>query len=77
MAIFRRFSDLNTLSLLSLQAEILELRDDFYDTCEEDDRYDSERCLFSTSMLELLWSTGSQNGKQYEQLLKIHNIMEQ
>ena len=37
LAIFRRFNDLNMLSLLSLQGEILDLRQEFHDICEDDE----------------------------------------
>lgn len=36
-AIFRRFSSLSMLSILSLQAELVELQDDFRIICREDD----------------------------------------
>ena len=36
-AIFRRFNDINMLSLLSLQAEIAALRDAFRNQCKADD----------------------------------------
>ena len=36
IAIFRRFDCINMLSLLSLQAEIQELQEDFWDQCSRD-----------------------------------------
>jgi len=36
-AIFRRFGDLNMLNLMSLQAELMDLSDDFREICKEDD----------------------------------------
>lgn len=36
-AIFRRFGDLNMLNILSLQAELIDLRVEFRDTWAEDD----------------------------------------
>ena len=42
VAIFRRFDDLNLLSLLSLQAEILELRQSLRRTCLLDDTHGDE-----------------------------------
>ena len=42
IAIFRRFDDLNLLSLLSLQAEILELRQSLRRTCLLDDIHGQE-----------------------------------
>ena len=42
IAIFRRFDDLNFLSLLSLQAEILELRQSLHRACLIDDDHGEE-----------------------------------
>lgn len=36
IAIFRRFDRVNMLSLLSLQAEVQELQEDFWDQCRRD-----------------------------------------
>ena len=38
MAIFRKFGDLNMLNLLSLQAELMDLHDDYQTVAESDDR---------------------------------------
>jgi hypothetical protein len=38
LAIFRKFNDLNMLSLMSLQAELVELRDDFYEIAADDEK---------------------------------------
>jgi hypothetical protein len=62
LAIFRRFNDVNMLSLLSLQAEILELRDDLYDVCGDDEQSGED---FSISMLELLQKKGGRGHTQY------------
>ena len=48
-AIFRRFAALDMLRLMRLQAELIDLETQFWDTCKEDDMSaDSESNLFST-----------------------------
>lgn len=50
LAIFRRFDDLNLLCLLSVQAEIVALRHQFYLRCDLNDQKGSpDERLFSTS----------------------------
>jgi hypothetical protein len=68
LAIFRRFSDLNMLSLLSLQAELVDLRADFYNICDDDERGGEE---FSRSFSKLLESKDADNNFQHEKLVEI------
>jgi hypothetical protein len=51
LAIFRKFGDLNMLSLMSLQAELVELRDEFYAIVGDDEKcgYDFNRSFGSLS----------------------------
>jgi hypothetical protein len=65
---YRRFNDLNMLSLLDLQAEIQSLREQLYTQCEEDSGQGRD---FSTSMKKLRDSRRSNSPEQYELLLKI------
>ena len=74
LAIFRRFNDVNVLSLLSLQAEILELRDNLYDICEVDEHLGGG---FSNSMLRLLHAKDGGGKAQYEALACIRDKMQQ
>jgi hypothetical protein len=74
LAIFRRFNDLNMLSLLDLQAEIQSLREQLYTQCEEDSSQGRE---FSTSMKKLRESRQTKNSEQYELLLKIRARMKE
>jgi len=64
LAIFRRFNDMNMLSLLSLQAEILEQRDNLYMLCDG-----SRGDAFSTSMLRMKNDTGA--GKEQHDAIKV------
>ncbi|KAF1951111.1 hypothetical protein CC80DRAFT_481821 [Byssothecium circinans] len=74
LAIFRKFNDVNMLSLLSLQAEILELRDDFYIICEGDEELGRD---FSTSMLHLLQEKNDSGKNQYQALELIRDKIQQ
>jgi hypothetical protein len=74
LAIFRRFNDLNMLSLLDLQAEIQSLREQLYTQCEEDSGQGRE---FSTSMKKLRESRQSSSPEHYELLLTIRERMNQ
>jgi hypothetical protein len=68
-AIFRRFSSLNILNLLSLQAELVDLQVQFRDLCAEDDESnDSSENQYSTYFRRL---RGSEDSLQYEKLLEI------
>lgn len=70
MAIFRRFNDLNMLSLLELQAEIQLLRDQFYTQCEEDG---GQKLNYAMSMKSLRDS----QSEQHKQLMTIREKMTQ
>jgi len=74
MAIFRRFNDLNMLSLLELQAEIQMLRETFYTQCQEDQ---DQKYKYSTSMKTLRESASTNRPEQYKQLLLIRERMAQ
>lgn len=72
MAIFRRFSDLNYLNALSLQADIQELQVHLGDICYEDNTSsDPERVTYSKYYHALRKSAEGCNGDQYEMLMKI------
>jgi len=64
-SIFRRFNDLNLLSLLSLNAEILELRQSLRRTCLLDDIHEQEdeKKYFSNFKL-----SRDNNSEQYESI---------
>lgn len=74
-AIFRRFGSLNMLTLLSLQAELIDLQAQFRDMCAEDDGSDdpSEK-RFSTYFRVL---RGAENSIQYETLLDIRKKLQE
>jgi hypothetical protein len=75
LAIFRRFNDLNMLSLLDMQAEIQGLRDQLYIQCEKDSR---KELKYSSSMKQLRESehtAGTEGAAQYHLLLKIRSRM--
>jgi hypothetical protein len=68
-AIFRRFGALNAITLLSLQAELIDLQVQFRDICAEDDRIgDPNEQEFSTYFRKLRESDDS---LQYEMLKTI------
>jgi len=72
VAIYRRFHDLNTLNLLSLQAEILNLRKRIQTLCQGDDESgDPALEKFSGYFLMLHKSLGRSNHEQYLMLLEI------
>ncbi|KAF2820084.1 hypothetical protein CC86DRAFT_374782 [Ophiobolus disseminans] len=72
LAIFRRFNDLNMLTLLDLQSEIQVLRDRLYLQCEKDFE-DGEK--FSTSMAKLRGSPSTGNSAQLTLLSSIRTKM--
>jgi len=74
LAIFRKFNDLNILSLMSLQAELVELRDEFYSICEDDEKSGQE---FDRSFAGLFGSKQSANNFQYEKLVAIREKMKE
>ena len=68
IAIFRRFDDLNLLSLLSLQAEILELRQSLHRTCLLDDTHGEEDEKTYSSNFKLSRANSSEQYKSIEAL---------
>lgn len=68
VAIFRRFGELNTLNLLSLQAELISMQATFKAICKRDD-VDNEK--FATSFYQLNQSAGNANDDQYQMLMRI------
>jgi hypothetical protein len=68
LASFRKFSDLNMLSLMSLQAELVELREDFYAICEDDEKRGEQ---FDRSFAALFASRQAANNLQFEKLIVI------
>ncbi|KAH0551432.1 hypothetical protein GP486_007354 [Trichoglossum hirsutum] len=72
MAIFRRFSALGMLDLLSLQAELMELEVKFRDICKEDDMSAvGDDKLHSLYFHALRKSEGGDNDEQYQMLVQI------
>jgi hypothetical protein len=71
-AIFRRFSRLNMLVLMSLQAELMDLEDEFEQTCLEDEQVSDgdERKKFSVDF-KALKAAKAPNDLQYKNLIKI------
>jgi hypothetical protein len=68
-AIFRRFGALNTIHLLSLQAELIDLQVQFRDICAEDDRMgDPDEQEFSTFFRKL---RACEDSLQYDMLKDI------
>lgn len=68
-AVFRRFGALNMLNLLSLQAELIDLQDQFHDMwAEDDDSSDPNEKQFSTYFRLL---RGAEDSFQYEKLNEI------
>lgn len=68
LVVFRKFTRLNMLSLLSLQAELVELEADYKDICEDDLQRGKK---FHLSFQELRNSRDKANSFQYE---KLHEI---
>ena len=68
IAIFRRFDDLNLLSLLSLQAEIIELRQSLRRTCLLDDTHGDEKETAYSSNFKLSRDNESEQYKIIETL---------
>ena len=68
IAIFRRFDDLNLLSLLSLQAEILELRQSLRRTCLLDDVHGDEKENQYSRNFKLSRDNNSEQYKSIENL---------
>ena len=66
IAIFRRFDDLNLLNLLSLQAEILELRQSLRRTCSLDDNHGQENVKKYSSNFKLSRNNNSEQYKSIE-----------
>lgn len=74
IAIFRRFSDLNMLCLMSLQAELMDLREEFCSICEDDEK---EAAGFSQSFSHLRESKDSPNNFQYHKLEQIKSKLKE
>ncbi|KAF2177467.1 hypothetical protein K469DRAFT_807666 [Zopfia rhizophila CBS 207.26] len=81
-AIFRKFSDLNMLNLLSLQAELMELHEEFVDVCNSDDNLSEPNApsrKFPFSFQELLQSDDPRyfpegTDRRFHQLIKLQDI---
>jgi hypothetical protein len=73
-AIFRRFSRLNMLVLMSLQAELMDLEDEFEQTCIEDEQVpdSDERKKFSVNF-KALKAAKAPNDLQWKALIKMKN----
>ena len=75
LAIFRRFDDLAILNILSLQAELIELRDALYFKCERDaDSQDVEERKYSKSFQKLREDVSA--GSQRALLEQIRAVLE-
>jgi hypothetical protein len=70
LAMFRKFNDSNMLSLMSLQAELVELRDDFYAIATDDDKRGHD---FDRNFAALFASKHQANNFQYEKLAIIRD----
>ena len=64
LAIFRRFDDVNIMCLLGLQAEIVDLRDQFYKTNYADEKNAQQGRQFGESFLH----SRENNSSQYQEL---------
>jgi hypothetical protein len=70
LAIFRKFNDLNMLSLMSLQAELVDLRDDFYAIAADDEK---RGLVFDRNFAALFASKHEANNFQFEKLAIIRD----
>lgn len=68
IAIFRRFDCVNMLSLLSLQAEIQELQEDFRDQCGRDQASGITEKEMYTFWFQKLRQSEKGNSAQYQKL---------
>ncbi|KAF4629709.1 hypothetical protein G7Y89_g8437 [Cudoniella acicularis] len=76
-AIFRRFTKLNMLVLMSLQAELMDLEDAFEQTCFEDDQSgDDTRQKFSVDF-KALRNAKAGNDIQWQALMDIKSKMKE
>jgi hypothetical protein len=74
IAIFRRFSSLNMLNLLSLQAELVDLEVELKDVVLEDEHSDDpERRHFSVDFWKLRRASDHESNLQCQVLLRIRN----
>jgi hypothetical protein len=62
LAIFRKFTSLNMLRTMSLQAELIDLEHQYHKACDEDDAADenSDRALYTRSFKHLSISPNPQ-----------------
>ncbi|KAF1812830.1 hypothetical protein P152DRAFT_435035 [Eremomyces bilateralis CBS 781.70] len=74
LAVFRKFNDLNAISLLSLQAELVLLRDEYHNICESDEK---DGRPYSRNFEKLFQSKDDVTNDQYLQLLKIREKMKE
>lgn len=71
-SIFRRFGSLVALNIMSLQAELVELQDEFYDICGGDELSGKDpHNRYSRHFRTLRESLNSDNPARYEKLLAI------
>lgn len=71
VAIFRRFSALNMLNLMSLQAKLVELEARLSDIIREDENADDPRRRLYSEHFSVLHSLGDGNGVRCQMQLKI------
>ena len=77
-AFFRQFSDLNLVNLLSLQAELIHLRKEFWDICHDDDTLENPTTReFSANFSALFNSIGGGTDDQLKKLLEIRKKLEE
>ncbi|KAF2685245.1 hypothetical protein K458DRAFT_486862 [Lentithecium fluviatile CBS 122367] len=77
VAIFRRFNELNMLNLLSMQAELAKLREEFWVQCQADDVAGPPYEKFSQNYQALRDASSTSTEKQQEILTKIGTRMKE
>jgi hypothetical protein len=73
LAIFRRFDDLFYLSLMSIQAEILGLRDSFRHQCERDRISGNQSATDSSPYFLELYGSNENESTQLKRLIEIRS----
>ena len=73
VAVFRRFGSLNMLNLMSCQAELIQLEDQYRVICEVDDTSSSETLNMLSSDFHLLRESKAPNDTQKAMLSQIRS----
>ena len=76
-AIFRRFGRLNALTLLSYQAELVDLEHQYLDCCEEDDTTDDPNVNLLSSDFSLVHASERPNDIQKQLLETIRSRLKE